>query len=242
MATSAEVRDAVEAVHGEVAAVFDSLADTVTHRAYAFDLRYRQRFHVARGAWVTSLGSWPIMPILDRDLLAVAGGIPAASLADRRCESALLVRFFPRLAEIPLDRNGRTAEALLPRFRHQIAGHLRARAARYGGRAVQSALSSRERRRYVRVYDVNNDAWRAIRRDAEPFRELLHDWFDADRLAGVWPEPNVTVPAVDKIVDSAAMKNLLGLALCLSGGRVRPRQPTPRDQSGRSAAKPVAGD
>ena len=87
MARSAEVRDAVDQVHREAEGVFDSLGETVAHRAYAFDLRYRQRFHVARGAWVTSLGSWPIMPILDRDLLAVAGGIPPASLGDRRCES-----------------------------------------------------------------------------------------------------------------------------------------------------------
>jgi len=69
----------------------------------------------------------------------------------------------------------------------------------------------------VRVYDVNNDAWRGIRQHAEPFRELLHDWFDAERLASCWPEPHVTAPAVNKIVDSAAMKNLIGLALCLSG-------------------------
>jgi asparagine synthase (glutamine-hydrolysing) len=222
MARSAEVRDAVDQAHREVEGIFDSLGETVTHRAYAFDLRYRQRFHVARGAWVTSLGSWPIMPILDRDLLAVAGGIPAASLADRRCESAILMRVFPRLAEIPLDR-GQTAEALLPRLRHQIARHLRAKVISFGGRAVRSALSSREPRRYVRVYDVNNDAWRAIRQHAEPFRELLHDWFDAERLASCWPGPRVMAPAVDKIVDSAAMKNLIGLALCLSGDRAHPR-------------------
>jgi len=242
MARSAEVRDAVDQVHREAEEVFDSLGETVAHRAYAFDLRYRQRFHVARGAWVTSLGSWPIMPILDRDLLAVAGGIPAASLGDRRCESAILMRVFPRLAEIPLDRNGQRAEALLPRFRHQIAGHLRAKVIQYGGRAIQSALSSREPRRYVRVYDVNNDAWCAIRRDAEPFRELLHDWFDADRLASYWPAPHVMVPAVDKIVDTAATKTLIGLALCVSGGSARPRQPTPRNQSGRSAIGLMAGD
>jgi asparagine synthase (glutamine-hydrolysing) len=223
MAKSAEVRDAVDQVHREVEGIFDSLGETGTHRAYAFDLRYRQRFHVARGAWVTSLGSWPIMPILDRDLLAVAGGIPAASLGDRRCESAILMRVFPRLAEIPLDRSGQAPEALLPRFRHQITRHLRAKVLSFGGRAVQSALSSRESRRYVRVYDVNNDAWRSIRQHAEPFRELLYDWFDAERLASYWPGPHVTVPAVDKIVDTAAMKNLIGLALCLSGGRAHPR-------------------
>ena len=41
--------------------------------------------------------------------------------------------------------------------------------------------------------------------------------FDADQLAKHWPAPDVTVQAVDKIVDTAAMKNLIGLALCASG-------------------------
>ena len=218
IAKSAEMRDAVHWVQEEAEALFNSQGDTVAHRAFAFDLRYRQRFHVARGAWATSFGSWPVMPILDRDLLAVAGGIPAASLGDRRCESALLMRVFPRLARIPLDRNGQP-EALLPRFRHQIVRHLRTSVVRFGGRAVQSALSPREPRRYVRIYDVNNAAWRTIRQQAEPFRDMLHEWFDAERLANCWPGPRVTAPAVDKIVDSAAMKNLIGLALCLSGGR-----------------------
>jgi hypothetical protein len=217
MARTAEVRDAVESAEREVEEIFDSLGDSVHHRAYAFDLKYRQRFHVARGAWATSFGSWPIMPMLDRDLLAVAAGLPAASLGERRCEAAVLMRVFPRLAAIPLDRNSQTAEALLPRFRHEIVRHVRDTAIKVGGRPVKSILSRQEHRRYVRVFDVNNDAWRSVRRQAEPFRDILHEWFDADQMAKHWPAPDVTVQAVDKIVDTAAMKNLIGLALCASG-------------------------
>jgi asparagine synthase (glutamine-hydrolysing) len=212
MGKTAEVRDAVDWVVGRVKELFESAGESASHHAYAFDLKYRQRFHVARGSWVTSFGSWPMMPVLDRDLLAVTGGIPAASLADRRCESAVLVRVFPRLAHIPLDRNRGRPDPLLPRFRHELVRHV---TTRLGGRAIEAAFSVRDPRRYMRVFDVNNAGWRAIRREAEPFRHILHDWFDAESLARHWPEPDVQVTEADVIAGTAGMKNLMGLALCV---------------------------
>jgi hypothetical protein len=74
-----------------------------------------------------------------------------------------------------------------------------------------------EPRRYVRVFDVNNAGWRAIRDDAEHFREVLYDWFDPEALARQWPGPEVTITTADVIAGSAAMKNLMGLALCIGG-------------------------
>jgi asparagine synthase (glutamine-hydrolysing) len=203
MGKTGEVRDAIDWVLGRLQELFNSAGESVSHHAYAFDLRYRQRFHVARGAWATSFGSWPMMPVLDRDLLTAAGGIPPASLAERRCEAAVLVRVFPTLAHIPLDRNRGSTDPLLPRFRHHLVRQLAATATRFGGRAAQAVSLRGEPRRYVRVFDVNNSGWRAIRDDAEHFREVLYDWFDPEALARQWPGPEV--------------KNLMGLALCIGG-------------------------
>ena len=70
-----------------------------------------------------------------------------------------------------------------------------------------------ERRRYVRLYDLNGPGWRAIRRDAEPYRRRLAGLFVPEVLNECLPPPDVTIALGDPIIDSTGPKLLLGLLL-----------------------------
>ncbi len=61
--------------------VYEEGADFEFQRAWCFDLRHRQRFHVGHGAWELSFGAWPVMPYVDREVLETVAGLPAAVIA-----------------------------------------------------------------------------------------------------------------------------------------------------------------
>ena len=204
--------DVVEAVLHEIRIDYEKLADDPLRRLWTFVLHHRERFNAGVGAWHLCFGSWPVVIALDRDWLATIAGTPPATLADRRAEQALLCTRFPRLARLPLDRNGYLTTPLL-------AGRLRGFVDRFLSyvrtRWVAPRLGpERERRYYYRIYDLNNAGWRAVRQLAEPHRERLKALFVPEVLDEILPSPSARVLyRGDLISEGLKVKQLLILAL-----------------------------
>ncbi|MFC1676092.1 asparagine synthase-related protein [Planctomycetota bacterium] len=201
--------DLIDQTIGRMRSVYESYSDMESQRAWCFNLYHRQRFHVGSAAWAYSFGAWPVLLVLERRLLETAAAMPAATIAQRRAEIELICRRFPGLASLPLDRNSCNSEPLRPRLRYQfsryICNHLK-----IPGRAK---TGSAEHRYYYRIYDFNNPGWRAVRSQAEPYRERLYDLFNKKVLNDLLPGPDEQVNFQDSIVDASGLKSLLGLML-----------------------------
>ncbi len=204
--------DLVEDTIARIRDTYTRYADLEFQRAWCFDLHHRQRFHVGRSLWPLSFGTWPVAPMLDRDLLAVCGGLPASTLAERRAQDEILCTSFPELAELPLDRNSYDTEPLRPRLRHLLARSIRSHfpTLRRGSPSRDRTI---ERRYYYRVYDFNGSGWLAIRREAERYRNAVLDLFDRRTLEQVLPSRETVVHFEDPIVEPSGMKLLVALLL-----------------------------
>jgi len=205
--------DLVDDTVARIRAVYESYSELESQRAWCFNLRHRQRFHVGGMAWQLSFGAWPVLPALDRRVLETGGGMPAASIAERRAQKELLCRRFRKLAALPLDHNSYDFEPLSPRLRRQIARHLRWRLRPLhlpldGKRQRQS-----ERRYYFRIYDFNGPGWVAVRRRAEANRERVLHLFQSDILARLLPGPDVRMQFANSIPEASGPKSLVGFLL-----------------------------
>jgi asparagine synthase (glutamine-hydrolysing) len=201
-----------QVIHG-VQQSYESGGNSDLERAWRFDLHHRQRFHSGPMLVRHTFGSWPISPSFDREVLAVAGNVPLAVLAGRWLEREVLIREFPHLAQLPLDRNSYDTLPLRPRLRHlarrAAAEHLTAIRSRLG-------IQGRERRYYYRGFDINGPNWRAVRQAMEPFRELAYSLFDRRAFDELLPGPDQTWNAGDVIAGASGMKMLLGMLAWLS--------------------------
>jgi hypothetical protein len=72
-----------------------------------------------------------------------------------------------------------------------------------------------ERRFYYRTFDLNNKAWRAVRRAAEPFRPAAYEFFQKEALHDILPAPEVQVKLRDGIFDASSIKSVLGFLFWL---------------------------
>lgn len=207
----------VDDVAGRIESIYQSYSDSEAQRAWCFDLHHRQRFHVATLPWQFSFASWPIMPAIDRDVLKVTGGTAPGVLSDRQVEDEIIRRYFPILAELPLDRNGFDTEPLSPRLRWRIADNLRARVATLTRMFSRGKRYGPDRRIYYRIFDFNGPAWRTARRQAEPHRDKLYGLFDKQVFDSILPPPDADVKVADGIIDFSGKKLLVGL--CLWAGR-----------------------
>ncbi|MEO7217028.1 MAG: asparagine synthase-related protein, partial [Gemmatimonadaceae bacterium] len=100
-----DAADLVEHGKATIRHIYESYSDVESQRAWCFDLHHRQRFHIGNSPWLLSYGSWPVQPATDRGVLEVAGGLPMSTVAERRAQDEMIRRFYPRLAQLPLDRN-----------------------------------------------------------------------------------------------------------------------------------------
>lgn len=192
---------------------YDAYSDIESQRAWCFDIHHRQRFHVGNPPWFFSFATWPVQPAVDRRVLEVAGGLPLATLAERRAQDEVIKRFFPRLAELPLDRNSYNTEPLSPRVRYLVGRYVAERLSPLAKVATRSKRDGGERRFYYRIFDFNSPGWQAIRRLAEPHRDKLDGLMDRDRLDEYLPPPGVKLEVKNGIVDSSGRKMLVGLML-----------------------------
>lgn len=184
-----------------------------SQREWCFELHHRQRFHVGGMAWRLTFGAWPVMPAIDRKVLAVAGGMPASTVGERRAQQDLLCRYFPLLAEIPLDRNSFVTTPLKPRLRWIIAQYAGASAKRLLQPFRKLHHGQAERRIYFREYDINGPGWQAVRELVQPCRGKVRDLFDTEMLNQILPPPETHLRVKDGIIDVSGMKSLLGFLL-----------------------------
>lgn len=203
--------DCVEDACSRLRARFENYAPNQFQRVWCYNLQNRQRFHVGGAAWVHAFRAWPVLPVLNRNLLAVAGGMSAATLAERLAQEALLCRRFASLAALPLDRNSYETDPLQPRFRWMLGDYVKKRLPFRNRR--KSGRRAGERRFYYRVYDFNGDGWRGVRRAAEPLREKVRAVFDPQALDEILPKPAETKQFQDGIIEASGMKSLLGFML-----------------------------
>jgi asparagine synthase (glutamine-hydrolysing) len=208
--------DVVDETLDSFKALYESYHENETKRTLCLKLEHRQRFHVGGAVWQMSFGVWPVLPALDRAVLAIAGGVPPETLYNRRAQKELLCRYFPRLAAIPLDRNSYRTKILQPQSAQIVRKYFR--------KPFRPLISwwhklpwpaSFERRHYFRLYDVNGPGWKAVRRQAEQYRDCLADYCDMDVLRRIVPAPEVNIAFKDSIVDASGMKNILGFMLWL---------------------------
>ena len=199
----------VEQTIQELRAEYDAPAERDSYRALRFALRTRSRHHVGIVAWAFSFGAWPVLPLLDSNLMECLAGIPSASFGDRLLQNELVATRFPELATIPLDRNVTEPAPLRARFRWLLTWHL------YGRHlaALHRQLHRGESRYFYRIYDVNNPGWVGVRRQAEPYRDRLAHLFNMDELAKLLPAPETRIELDDGLSGASGLKTLLGLML-----------------------------
>jgi asparagine synthase (glutamine-hydrolysing) len=203
----------VDDVVQRVKTTYESYSNFEAQRAWCFDLHHRQRFHVGALPLQFSFGSWPILPVIDKEVLSVAGGIPAGVQASRRIQDEIIRSCYPLLAELPLDRNGYNTTPLSPRLRYRVAANLLSRIEPMTQMFRRQGYRGPERRFFYRVLDFDGPAWKMARRRAEPHRSKLYALFDKNVLDAMLPAPDVDVGASGGIHGSSGKRLLVGLCL-----------------------------
>jgi asparagine synthase (glutamine-hydrolysing) len=218
------LRPLVDEVMHTVRTRFDALASDAADggdASFRWMMAGYARFHAGAVPWRLSFASWPVLPIMDQDLLATMCAIPREFLSARRMQDEILRTRFPALARLPLDRNADDLRPLLdsPWARARRALRGLADRTRPAGRATRSTVPL-ERRYYARMYDFDAPGWQAIRRAAEPGREALHEWFLPEALAALVPPAPQRAAHTDPIAQGFGPKMLVGLMQMLapSGG------------------------
>ena len=193
---------------------YEKYSDMESQRVWCFNLYHRQRFHVGPILWRLSFGSWPVSPVFSRRVLETAGGMPAATIADRKGQQELLCRKFKSLASIPMDRNSSDSMPLIPGFRDYISRSLNYRFNKIKDLPfIPIPQNRKEQRRYYRIYNLNNPGWTAVRKAAETNRQSVMHLFNEDIFNRLLPKPEESFQCKDEIVDSSGPKLLLGFML-----------------------------
>jgi asparagine synthase (glutamine-hydrolysing) len=206
--------DTLQEVKESIRQCYENYSDMESQRVWCFNLYHRQRFHVGPILWRLSFGSWPVSPVFSRNVLETAGGMPAATIADRKGQQDLLCRKFQSLASIPMDRNSFDTLPLLPGLRHYISRSINHRLKKIKKLPFIPDRQNREElRRYYRIYDPNNPGWRAVRETAEPNRKSVMHLFNEEVFNRLVPPPEEKLNCKDAIVDSSGPKLLLGFML-----------------------------
>jgi asparagine synthase (glutamine-hydrolysing) len=189
--------------------VYEETSEVESQRPWRFVLDYNWRIHAGGVPWKMSFGSWPVLPILDREVLEAVFTLPHETLANRRAQHETIRRRAPDLARLPLDRNTHNTLPIDPLPWHWMRHGIRMALGPIRGRIPGGT----ERRYYHRIYDINNPGWHAVRRIAEPHRDRLADLFDMDVLRELLPAPDRKIEVEHKIRDSYGTKQLIGLML-----------------------------
>jgi asparagine synthase (glutamine-hydrolysing) len=197
---------AVEESLDRIRASYASLPADPARRAWYFTLQHRDRFHAGSTPWRMSLARWPVMLVLDRELVKLCASLPMSTLVNRRVEDALLCTRFPDLARLPLDRGSEDTQPLLTsawwRFRRFAQGLSFSRHER--------REHPGERRRYHRLFDINAPRWRAMRRIAEPGRRRAAEVLHPVALDALLPGPDADVEPRYPVAGSNGLKSLVG--------------------------------
>ncbi|NES84008.1 MAG: hypothetical protein F6K10_22785 [Moorea sp. SIO2B7] len=200
--------DLIPETLARIRTVYESYSEREFRRAWWFEIFHSNRFHVGSNAWRVCFGSWPALPALNYQLLATIAGLSDETIAKRRGEEEFLIRKFPQLAQLPLDRTSKfSIEPLITSQTHQLFAPLLSLQSKW--RQLQRKLGW-ERRYWFRIYDLNNPGWLAVRQQAEPYRQQVYHLFDEEAFNALLPKPEVSIP-IKKGRDS--LKSLIGFLL-----------------------------
>lgn len=207
--TEADVRDVIDGLRHE----WDGIQAYPFQRGWLSHLRYRNRLHAGSIVWRLSLGSWPLLPYIDRRLLDLASGLPQDFLKDRRIQKDILLRDFPRLAQLPLDRNSWEPGYLVKSKQRLVFEGVRSMI-KISWRA--GMLFDRLERRgktkyYFRTYDFNSLGWQAVRQKVDSYRDRCGNLLDHKAVESLLPAAGVNIPVKNEIVDTWKTKTLAGL-------------------------------
>lgn len=211
---SPDLRDAVDAIVTQVRESYRASDLGPSRFARRFLFLHWGRFHPGSAPWRFSFGAWPVLPVLDRRLLALGMSLPRETTWNRSMQEALLRSRYPELASVPLNTDRRSSSSPNRGVLRKAGKALRRIVARSPFPAVaRPSPPERERRFYHRIYDLNGPGWRAVRRRAEPYRGRLSDLFQPSELQNYLPPPSEEVHLERTIMDSFGRKTLLGLML-----------------------------
>ncbi len=187
------------------------LGHPVHQRLWRWMLSHYCRLHIGCVLRPISYSTWPIVPVLDRELVRLAASLDSRAVANRTGQDRMLLRFHPEIADIPhVMENGDPARALRASPWGVLSGRLRARLRRH------ASIPRPDDRRFVwRNTDFGNPGWRRARRAVEPMRPLVRRLFADGPFDAYWPPPDGRPRRVD-FASQQGPKLLLGLALWLS--------------------------
>lgn len=178
----------VETTIDELRATYESYGDAESRRAWWFDIHHLQRFHIGGHLWRLSFGAWPVLPVLDPEVLSAVSAAPAGALANRGVQDVLLRTRFPALAAIPMDYGEPPLKLTRRGIAEMAAWHARDRV------LSRRRGASSNLRRYRRLYDVGNAGWEAVRGIAEAHREVAYEVFVPEELTRILPPRPAPVP------------------------------------------------
>lgn len=203
--------DLVSDIINQASILYHNYSKEEIKRTWWFELRHRQRFHVGSAAWQLSFGAWPVLPVLDQQLLATTAALPPQTFDKRLAQERLVSDRFPQLAKLPLDRNNFNVEPLTPSSNRQKLARLYRLQQKW--RRWQQRQGY-ERRYYYRTFDINNSGWQAVRYQAEPHREKVQHLFQSEVLDELLPPPDKPITNLeDAIIGASGVKALLGFLL-----------------------------
>ncbi len=204
----AETPRLVAEIIGQLRDLYESLPGYDSQKAWQFMFLNSLRFHIGGILRRIAHTVWPSAPYTHDAILTVAGGLPAAAVANRRLEKDLLAAKFPKLAALPLDVNCPIPRPLLPSLGFRVWNRLKWAP---GARRLQ--LCRGERRYYYRMYDINNVGWRQLRQEGSRTYARLSGLLDTDYLCSLLPEPSVRIEVQDAIINAGGRRALLAFAL-----------------------------
>ncbi|MCW3981170.1 MAG: asparagine synthase-related protein [Candidatus Bathyarchaeota archaeon] len=201
--------------------IYESYSNLEFQRAWCFDLQHTQRFHVGSMPWVLSFGAWPVLPLVDHEILDAIGGMPLSTLENRRLQVELMRCKFPKLSRIPLDHSSYDTTPLQPSAFQRAKQFLfgdgwiwkPSRQARSLRHYIYLHAVKNDPRYYYRIWNMNNQGWQAIRRKAENNRNLVSHIFNSEILARLLPPPEAKQKLETGAVETSGMKCLIGLLL-----------------------------
>lgn len=207
--SKADVQDVIDGLRHE----WEDIHGYPFQSGWLYYLRYRNRLHAGAIVWRLSLGSWPLLPYLDRRLLDLVAGLPHNFLHDRRIQKDILIRDFPRLAQLPLDRNSWEPGYLVkPKKRLLFEGIRSMIKVSWRLGTVFDRLQRRGKTRYYfRTYDFNGPGWQAVRQNVESYRQHCGNLFDPKTVEKHLPAAGVNTVVKNEIVDTWKTKSLAGL-------------------------------
>ncbi len=195
-------------INNQLKDIYHALPGYEFQKVWQFHFMHRLRYHIAGTLRRFAPSLWPVMPFVTDDVLALAGGMPASTLSERKLQRDLIIRKFPKIAHLPIDGNNPIPYPLKP-------SPLRKVQHRISLLTGLSRLRTRDRRNlyYYRIYDINNAGWKSVRREAYAYYDSMAGIVDLPVLREILPNPDINIYVDDGIIDSSGAKTLLGFIL-----------------------------